>query len=260
MFERRDLGQGMRGVVSTGLESSGVLAVFTERSGGGSRGPYASLNLGGRGDDRARIVANRRQLAGALGLEAFACPEQVHGATVAAVGADRAAAGFDGSVPMVRGADGLVTSSPGVAMAVFGADCPLVALADPATGTVAAVHAGWRGIAAGVIGEAVAAFDNPARVRAAVGPSVGADHYAVGEDVARAVSEASEGGAVTRRSGPTLSLDLPATIARMLRELGVRHVDVAEACTACEEGRFFSVRRDGETGRQALIAGALALG
>lgn len=254
MLERRDLGEGMAVLVPTRLESDGFLVAFTERTGGGSRGSFASLNLGGRGDDRRLVVENRRRLAGALGLPGFACPEQVHATLMVRVGPKRALAGFDGALPMVAGADALVTSSTGVGMAVFGADCVLLALADPAAGTTAVAHAGWRGVAAGAVAAALAAFDHPGRVRAAIGPAIGPDHYEVGQDVALAVSAATQGGAITKRAGTSLHLDLPGTVARILREHGVRSIERAGECTACEPERFFSYRRDGTTGRQALIA------
>jgi polyphenol oxidase len=254
MLERRDLGEGMAALVSTRLASDGFLVVFTERTGGASLGSFASLNLGGRGDDRSLVVENRRRVAGALDLPGFACPEQVHGTRMVRVGPKRALAGFDGAVAKVAGADALATSSAGVGMAVFGADCVLMALADPGAGTTSVVHAGWRGVAAGMVGAAVAAFNHPGRVRAAIGPAIGPDHYEVGRDVALAVSAATEGGAITKRAGTALHLDLPGTVARILREHGVRSIERASECTACEPERFFSHRRDGTTGRQALIA------
>jgi copper oxidase (laccase) domain-containing protein len=87
-----------------------------------------------------------------------------------------------------------------------------------------------------------------------VGPAIGRDHYEVGADVADAVASASPGGAVTSGSGSRLLLDLPATVVKILSGLGVRTIDREEACTACQPERFFSYRRDGITGRQALVA------
>lgn len=149
--------------------------------------------------------------------------------------------------------DVLTTSAPGVPLSVLVADCVPVALADPATGRVAAVHAGWRGIVAGVLEAAVAAFPRPQVLLAAVGPAVGPDHYEVGPDVAGAVSRAAP-QAVVVQAGEALRLDLGATVERTLRNLGVGRVDRAELCTACLPQRFFSYRRDRRTGRQALVA------
>lgn len=91
-------------------------------------------------------------------------------------------------------------------------------------------------------------------VHAAIGPAIGPCHYEVGEDVARAVGEGSSVGAVTDRRDGRLFLDLAATASRALRAAGIETIDHAEVCTACEEDRFFSHRRDGVTGRQALVA------
>jgi YfiH family protein len=129
-----------------------------------------------------------------------------------------------------------------------------VALASGDGRTVCVVHAGWRGLAAGILTRALAAFPEPGTVRAAIGPAVGPCHYEVGEDVALAVAAGSEVGAVTRRRDGRIRLDLAATARAALRAAGVRRIEVADVCTACEAGRFFSHRRDGRTGRQAAIA------
>jgi purine-nucleoside/S-methyl-5'-thioadenosine phosphorylase / adenosine deaminase len=120
------------------------------------------------------------------------------------------------------------------------------------------VHAGWRGVAAGVIRAAVAAFSQPSGVLAAVGPAIGPDHYPVGKDVAAAVGAASTRGAVAEGNGDRALLDLPGTIHRLLVEAGVTRVESAALCTACHSDRFFSHRRDSSTGRQALIGARLS--
>jgi YfiH family protein len=154
----------------------------------------------------------------------------------------------------VPAADGLLATRPGLPLAILTADCLPIALASPAEGLVAVVHAGWRGLAAGILEQAVSRFDRPGGLRAAIGPAIGPCHYEVGEDVALAVAAGSDAGAVTDRRGGRLYLDLAGTAARVLRRAGVRHLQRAEECTACEEGRFFSHRRDGVTGRQAMVA------
>jgi YfiH family protein len=252
-------------LVSKRLESDGFLFAFTERTGGVSTGPFASLNLGLRtGEDPAAALANRRQLCEVLGIPSFACVRQVHGAQIARVGPKRAGAGFEDPADAVADADAMITSSRGVAMAVLTADCVPIAIADPATGRFAVVHAGWRGIAAGMLTAAVAAVRGEAsgaksdatsggELHSAVGPAVGVDHYEVGEDVAFAVSAASPDGAITKKTGGRLLLDLPGTAVRILKAAGVNKIDRAEECTACLPERFYSYRRDGETGRQALV-------
>jgi len=248
--------EGISFLVSRRLESDGFLVACTERTGGASAKPFASLNLGLRsGDDVGAVAENRRRVIGALGIEPFACVRQQHGARVVRAGPSRAGGGFLDPEGALGDADGMVTTSRGVPMAVLAADCVPVALADPSSGRLAVVHAGWRGVAAGVLRSALRPFPRPADVRAVIGPAVGPDHYEVGEDVALAVSAATERGAVTSRVGRSLRLDLPATVARILRESGLTRLERAEECTACLPRRFFSHRRDGPgTGRQALIA------
>lgn len=236
------------------LEDAGFLVAFTERRGGVSEPPYATLNLGFRTGDRPEDVReNRQKVVDALGVPPFAIAAQVHGAGVVRVGEGRAGVGFDGSSPVAR-ADALAVTRPRVPVGILVADCLPVALASPREGLLLAVHAGWRGLAAGILDEAMRSFERPGGVRAAVGPAIGPCHYEVGEDVALAVAAGSAAGAVTERRAGRVHLDLPATARRVLRAAGVRRIEVAEVCTACEEGRFFSHRRDEITGRQALVA------
>lgn len=253
-MDRRRLTEEVHALVPPDLEDHGFLLAFTERVGGVSRDPYATLNLGFRtGDRREDVRANRDRVVAALGIPPFATAAQVHGARVARVGRGRAGAGFDGSAPVGR-ADALAVTRPGVPVAVLVADCLPVALASPREELLVAVHAGWRGLAAGMLDRAVGGFERPGGVRAVVGPAIGPCHYEVGEDVALAVAAGSAAGAVTERREGRVYLDLPGTAARVLRAAGVRRVEVAEECTACREDRFFSHRRDEITGRQALVA------
>jgi YfiH family protein len=255
VLERRTLQEGIAALVSKRLEADGFIVAFTERTGGTSRRPFESLNLGLRTADRPdRVVENRGLACAAIGVGPFACGEQVHGYRISRVGPKGAGAGFAQAHAALPGADGLVTTSRNVPLAVLAADCLPIALVDPGAGRVAVVHAGWRGVAGGILMRAVRLFAEPAALRAVIGPAIGPDHYEVKEDVALAVSAASTGGGITRKEGGRIFLDLPGTAARILKELGVRRIDRAEECTACEAGRFFSHRRDGETGRQALIA------
>lgn len=257
MLERRELRGGVLVLASAPMEEAGFLVAFTERGGGVSSAPYASLNLGMRSaDDAGNVLENRRRVCAALDLPPFAAARQVHGTAIATVERNRAGAGFEGPDDAIPGADALVTGEPNVPLAVLTADCVPIALADPRAGLLAVVHAGWRGTAAGIVGAALARFPDPSRILAAVGPSIGLDHYEVSEEVARSISAVTSNGAVVERAAGA-RLDLPGTIARILEEHGVGNVERAAECTACEERRFFSFRRDGETGRQALIAARL---
>lgn len=249
-FERRAL-EGAYMLVSTTLEKAGFLVAFSERSGGVSEGPYASLNLSySSGDDPAKVAANRRRLIEALRIPPFALGGQVHGAKLVRVGAKRAGAGFDGSPGVLHGNDGLYTARRGVPLAVATADCVPVVLASPAEGTVAIVHAGWRGLAGGIMGKAAALFDGPNDVRVAIGPAAGPCHYEVGKDVALAVAAGSPAGPVAERRNGKFFLDLSGTVRAALEAVGIRLVEDVGLCTIHEEDRFFSHRRDGRCGRQ----------
>ena len=253
-MDRRPVGDG-HALFSPLLEGAGFLTAFTERMGGESPPPFESLNLGLRTDDRpARVLANRRRVIEALSVPPFAAAEQVHGAQVARVGAGRAGAGFEDHDEALPGADALAVTRPGLPVVVLTADCLPIALASEAEGRLVVVHAGWRGLAAGMLDRAVAAFDDPKGLVAAIGPAIGPCHYEVGQDVAVAVSAGSEAGAVVERREEGLFLDLPGTARKVLRKAGVRRIEAAEECTAHHPDRFFSHRRDGRTGRQALVA------
>jgi len=158
---------------------------------------------------------------------------QVHGAEVATVEAP----GECGA------ADALVARRPGLAVAVATADCVPVLIGGPQE--VAAVHAGWRGVASGVVGETVRRMDaEPGALEAWIGPAIGACCYEVGEDVAAAVVAASGREAVAPGSRGRPHLDLSAAVRRQLETAGVGRLHLVVACTACDE-RLWSYRRDG---------------
>jgi YfiH family protein len=254
-MDRRTMPGGIIVLVPPDLEAAGFAVAFTERGGGVSTGSFRSLNLGLRsGDDPALVAENRGRLSAALGIDRFACAQQVHGARIHRVGWKDAGSGYRDPAESFRGVDALLTDERDLALAVLTADCVPVVLADPGFGRLAVIHAGWRGTAAGILVEALGVFDDPAAVMAAIGPAVGPDHYEVGEDVAAAVSAACPSGAVTTRDGSRLYLDLPASIGAILEGAGVRRISRTEVCTACEPDRFFSYRRDGSAGRQGVVA------
>jgi YfiH family protein len=248
--------------VAEDLLEAGIVAAFTGRAGGTSGAPFATLNLGLRvTDDLRRVLANRRRVATVLGLAGhpWALARQVHGATVLRVEAGRLGQGPPEGKPVVGEADGLVTADPGVVLAVLTADCAPVLLADPVAGVVGAVHAGWRGLAAGVVEAGVAAMAelgaDPGAMVGLVGPAVGGCCYEIGPEVREAVGGRYPAALATTRQGrPTV--DPAAGAAQALERAGVGAVRVAGECTIDLEERYFSHRRDhGRTGRQAgLIA------
>ncbi|MEX0991910.1 MAG: polyphenol oxidase family protein [Actinomycetota bacterium] len=253
MIERRDLSGGAHVLVSVTLEEAGFLAVFTERTGGVSSEEFASLNLSySSGDQPRKVAANRSHVIEALGIGPFALGGQVHGANIAQVGPAKTGSGWDGPDGVISGTDGLSTRSKGLPLAVATADCVPVILASGAEGRIAVIHAGWRGVAAGIIEKAASLFPDRGSVVAVIGPCAGVCHYEVGPDVALAVSAGTGGGAVTQERGGSLYLDLSATISGSLTGLGIE-AEETRLCTIHEADRFFSHRRDGPCGRQMAI-------
>lgn len=214
----------------------GARAAFSTRLGGVSEAPYDSLNLGLLTEDANEAVAeNRRRLAAALDFapEQVVFARQVHGG-------DLLRHPREGGVAE---ADGHVVGGPGLAPLVFTADCLPVALRGP--GGVAMVHAGWRGLASGIVAAAAEAVE---ATRAAVGPGIGPCCYEVGEEVLTAFADLGD-------VAEGRILDLPEVARRLLARAGVEQVESAGLCTSCEEELFFSHRRDaGRTGRQAGLA------
>ena len=206
--------------------------MFTTRHGGVSEGPYESLNLGIlTGDERERVLENRRRVASAAGVE-LAAGHQVHGTEL-----KDWAGPEEGELDDV---DGHLTTAPGLGLMVFVADCYPVALAGD--GRVAMLHCGWRGLAGGIVEKAVARFD--AAPAAAVGPGIGGCCYEVGDEVLAAFADVD--GAADGRM-----LDLRKVADAKLRAAGVEQIEHVDECTSCREDLFFSHRRDnGKTGRQ----------
>jgi YfiH family protein len=218
------------------LELPGAVVRFTGREGGVSEAPYASLNLGRWTDDDPDAVAENRRRAGDARPLAFA--KQVHGSRVIAV--DGAT---DPDAAVVE-ADGVATASADLVALVLTADCLPVALAT--TNAIAMVHAGWRGLADGVLEsgvEALRALDPDGEIHAAIGPGAGVCCYEVGYEVAARFPD--EPRRADRR------IDLRAIATRRLRAAGAVDVHDVGRCTMCEPDVFFSHRASGPvTGRQ----------
>ncbi|MBI2299614.1 MAG: peptidoglycan editing factor PgeF [Armatimonadetes bacterium] len=244
---------GLRVFRSPLLDRHGIAHGFTTRLGGASDGPFASLNLGfATGDQADRVAANRARLCAAFGLEpaALRMVRQVHGDALV-----DAAALPPADVGCAVQADGLYTSSAGLLLGVRVADCLPVLLASRDGAWVAAVHAGWRGLAAGILSQAVAALAEGSRrpaadLLAAVGPGIGQERYEVSAEVAGGFPPECQR---TGERGRPL-LDLAAVAVRQLREAGIGDVDASGRCTHAEAEWFYSHRRDGpRTGRQAGV-------
>lgn len=234
---------------------------FTTRLGGVSTGSQASLNLAvGRGDTMEHVETNLRRLAQALGFapEKLVMTHQVHTDIIRQVTAADANGLCHRAYP---DCDGLVTNQPGVALLVFTADCTPILFHDPVTGTVGAVHAGWRGTALDIAGKMVDTMVRcygcrPEDIRAAIGPNIGQCHFETNADVPQALVQTFGPAveAMVERRGEKYFPDLKAVNAYALRRRGVSRIAVSAACTYCQSQRFWSHRAShGDRGSQGAV-------
>jgi len=236
---------------------------FSTRVGGVSAAPFDTLNMGARwGDVPANVEENRRRLLRAVGAGGpLYVARQVHGAAVA-----RVRAGDDPAAIARIEADALITDDPGVALGIFVADCVPALIVDPRTGAVAAAHAGWRGTVAGVLPAVVRALVDelgvrPDDLRVVLGPAIGACCFEVGAEVVREFETAlgaAAAGVVTpspRGAADKWHIDLKAANRILLERAGISAdaVDAGPDCTSHDRARFFSYRRDRESGQQMGI-------
>ncbi|MGH8135247.1 MAG: peptidoglycan editing factor PgeF [Steroidobacteraceae bacterium] len=226
---------------------SAVRAAMTTRRGGFSTGPYASFNLASHvGDDAQAVAANRQRLREALALPSDPqWLDQVHGRRVATL-----------SGPISASADAAVAFGPGPVAAVLSADCLPVLLANRKGDRVGIAHAGWRGLAAGVVEATVAALaSDPAQLIAWLGPAIGPAAFEVGGEVrAMFMAAQPESDADFRPGcGRKYLADLPGLARRRLAACGVTQVYGGDLCTVADPRRFYSYRRDGQTGRMASL-------
>jgi len=258
MLQRRTATNGVTFYASPLLETLGVPHAFSTRLGGVSPAPFDSLNLGNPNgcaaqDDYDRVWENYRRLQAAAG-----CPDaqlcyvhQVHGAAV--VRAERHTP-FDKSAK----ADALVGDDPARVLSVRVADCVPVLLAGDDGRTVAAVHAGWRGVVGGAVAAALSAMNGAAgRCFAAIGPCIGGDAFEVGGEVVEEFFRAfGDAAPLVRRVGEKGYIDLREAVRLQLLRAGLtpEQIDTTDRCTHRDADEFFSHRREnGVTGRMAAI-------
>jgi YfiH family protein len=238
---------------------AGVQAVCTTRVGGVSQAPFDGFNLGDHVQDDVHAVAqNRALLQAQLGGARPVFLSQVHGVDVAQLSA---------STPDGTKADACITSVSQVACTIMVADCLPLLFTDDAGQVVAAAHAGWRGLAAGVIEQTVHAMCKqagvtPAQVRVWLGPCIGPDAFEVGDDVRVAFAAHSDASAAERYFKPHPThvqkwlADLAGLARWRLQAMVVSSVagndSTPEWCTVAQRSRLFSFRRDGVTGRFAV--------
>ena len=238
-----------------------IQAVFT-RQGGLSPEPWNSLNVGGTvGDERERVRENRYRSFATLGRQRTSMFDvwQVHSADI--VIANSAHSNIN--TPPEFKADGILTDNPAVSLFMRFADCTPVLLYDPRKRCVGIVHAGWVGTVKRAAGQAVkfmtAAYgSNPADILAAIGPSIGVDHYEVGQNVIEQVKLSFNGDAdvLLYGNGEKAHFDLWEANKLTLQQAGVRQVEISGLCTACHPEDWYSHRaQKGKTGRfGSLIA------
>lgn len=225
-----------------------IRAFSTTRAGGFSSAPWSSLNLGDHvGDDPESVTKNRGLLADRVSVpqSRFCFLNQVHGTDIT-------------ELPLTSpvDADGCVTTQPRVPCVIMTADCLPVLFCDRKGTCVAAAHAGWRGLCAGVLEQAVAQFEEPTEVMAWLGPAIGPRRFEVGAEVRQAFISLDPGAAEAFTPASTQGhflADLYQLARRRLRAAGVTQIYGGDWCTFSESDRFFSYRRDGVTGRMATV-------
>jgi hypothetical protein len=230
-----------------------IRAVCTTRAGGASQHPWVSLNLGDHvGDAPEHVLENRMRLANVCGLpaDAFGWLNQVHGTEVVNLPA--------GDATVVPEADASFTRVTNIACAILTADCLPVVLCDQNGTTVAAAHAGWRSLCDGVLENLVARMALPGNTLMAwLGPAIGPQAFEVGPEVKAAFiaqdpqAEAAF-SAVGAREGHYMA-DLYRLARQRLETLGVKNISGGDFCTVTDSQRFYSYRRDGQTGRMATV-------
>ncbi len=237
-----------------------VIAFVTTRDGGISEAPFEQFNLGLHvGDVPAAVLANRQRL-----IEALPAPmhlqwlEQVHGNQVVDAQADE----------VTRLGDAVYVDQPGLGGVVMTADCLPVFFASQSAQRVALAHAGWRGLAAGVLEQTLARFpDAPADVSVYLGPAIGPCHFEVGAEVRQSFIDSAATQALasaidkqafrpSTEQGKYLA-DIYLLASLKLRAAGVKHIEGGTLCTYCDRDRFYSYRRDGQTGRFVSVIGIL---
>ncbi len=247
------------GIGSPLLEEAGFRHAFFSRQGGVSQPPWDSLNFStASGDEPEAVRVNLRRAAAEIGVSAdrIYYLSQVHGCDHRVLSGDE-----DREAVVLEQGDITLSSVPGVGCGVRAADCPAVLLADRLTGSVAAIHSGWRGTVAQVAAAGVGALRKliagPGDLVAAVGPHIERCCFEVGPDVAARLAAASDCGAAAVDWGFSRPhVDLRRVIEAQLRNAGVREVDHVPGCTMCDPERFHSYRRDGP--RSGRMLGVIA--
>ena len=244
------------------LDGQPVRHGFSTRTGGVSPAPWDSLNLGiSRGDDPARVAENYRRFCAAIGVrpEQTVLSQQTHSENIRLVTAADCGKGL--LRPRDYAAvDALITGTPGAALTVFSADCGTVLLYDPVRRCIGAVHAGWRGVAMGLVGKTVRTMKEafgtePKNLLCAIGPAIGQCCFETDDDVPQAMRAAlgAEAEPFMQRQGEKWHIDLKGINAHWLRRAGVVKIDICPHCTGCRQDLYWSHRKVGAA-RGAQVA------
>ncbi|HEU4965536.1 MAG TPA: peptidoglycan editing factor PgeF [Bacilli bacterium] len=252
------------------LETAQIKAFFTGRTDGVSPAPYAACNLGLHvGDEEAHVIANRERIAATynLPLDTWVAGEQVHGSTVTVVTEEMRGRGARALADMLPATDALITNVSNITLTTYAADCVPLLFADADRLAIGAAHAGWKGTVAKIAARTVEAMHktygtDPASLRVQIGPSIGPCCYEVDDRVADAVRE-SFGERAKRLLTPNANgrwqFDLWTANVLTLEEAGVprERIERLDACTSCQNRRYFSYRKEG--GNTGRLAGIIAL-
>ena len=246
------------------LSVGGVRHAFTTRHGGVSPAPFDSLNLASnRGDREENILENYRRLGAAVGFDAsraVGC-RQIHSDLVRVAREEDAGKLRWDERPY--DADALITNVPNLPLFAYGTDCCMITVYDPTSRSIAAIHAGWRGTASGIVLKALVTMmslygADPYTMRAAIGPAIGKCCFETDGDVPEAMRASAlgpEAGPYLERRGPKYHVDLAGLNRQWLLHAGVapEHIDICGLCTACRPDLFWSHRKMGEA-RGAQVA------
>ncbi len=245
-------------LVSPLLAQAGFRHAFFTRQGGVSEGPFSSLSFSTAvGDDPLHVAENLRRAGEILGVapERVLYLSQVHGQTAHFFGK-----GVERAHTITLEGDAIGGGAADSAYGVRTADCVPLLIADQTSGQVMAIHAGWRGVVAGVVEAGVISLRrgsaSPGSLLAAIGPHISKQAFEVSEDVARELEAASPARGAVDWQGPKPHVDLRLIVTEKLRALGLAAaaIDQVDGCTVLEPDRFFSFRRDGKRGGRHLSA------
>ncbi|MHA6251372.1 peptidoglycan editing factor PgeF [Oceanobacillus sp. CAU 1775] len=244
-----------------------LIAGFTTKNGGRSKGDFSSFNLGLHVHDNEKdVLANREILSKITGfaLDDWVAGEQTHGTKVKVVGTDDKGCGAKTTATALKDIDGLVTKEKGILLTAFFADCIPLYFFDPLEGIVGIAHAGWKGTVGEIAKQVVSVFQRQGskleNIQVTIGPGISKDYYEVDQRIVDFIEPSFYDKVLTEKQNQHFLLDLKALNREILLNCGIlRHnIDTTNYCTHRDESLFFSHRRDnGKTGRMLAFIGLI---